>query len=87
MKVSEIDIQVISNLLNSIPAGMEVRSINLTNGYTLELIAGTEELYEYEKEQVLNEMINLIDTYKKLDVGQFRALKDTKLYKCIIDKE
>lgn len=87
MRVSDVDIDVIHKLLKSVPEGMEIKSINLVNGYTLELVAGTQELYEYEKELVLQEMNNLLNYYKRLDTEQQKVLQNTTVLKGIINKE
>lgn len=77
LRVSDVDIEIIKQLLDSVPEAMEIRSISFVGGYSLELIAGTQELYNYEKEQTLNEMIRLLNHYKKLDIGNTQlAIKD-----------
>lgn len=63
MKVSDVDIEIIHKLLKNVPQGMEIESIGLTNGYTLKLIAGTEELNAVEKQQALDDLINIIRNY------------------------
>lgn len=76
LRVSDVDLDIINQLLHSVPAGMEIKSINLVNGYSLELTAGTQELYEYEKEQVLDELTKLLKKYKRLDTGHTTALSN-----------
>ena len=77
MKVSDIDIDVIYKLLLSVPQGMEIESIALTKGYSLKLIAGTEELHAVEKQQSLNELNHILKQYNKLGIGD-----DSKKAKC-----
>lgn len=56
MRVSDVNINVIEKLLMSVPGAMEIESINLTDGYSLRLIAGTNEIDKIEYENSLNEL-------------------------------
>ena len=67
MKVSEVDIEIIYKLLKSVPEGMELEGIDLKEGYTLKLRAGTDEIRAVEKEQSLNELTQILKEYKELD--------------------
>lgn len=63
MKVSEVDIEKIYQLLKSVPQGMEVESIDLTEGYTLKLLAGTNEIDNLNYENSLQELRKAIKGY------------------------
>lgn len=75
MRVSDVDIEMIYKLLLSVPQGMQIQSIYLTNGYSLKLIAGTDEIKAVEYENSLNELNNIISQYKHLDVGNNSSKK------------
>ena len=77
MKVSDVDIELIHKLLKSVPQGMEVKSINLVGGYSLDLTAGTEELYQLDTADALKELNAILDVFKKLDVGNSKPLLDS----------
>ncbi len=87
MKVSDVDIELIHKLLKSVPQAMEIESIDLTNGYSLKLIAGTNELNEYEKAEALKEMNSILNTWRKLDKEEQRVLIKSAEKLCIIEKE
>lgn len=65
MKVSDVDIEIIKKLLQSVPDGMEIESINLTDGYSLKLTAGLKELSDVEIQEALEELNGSIQDYKK----------------------
>lgn len=65
MKVSDVDIAIIKKLLKSVPDGMEIESINLTDGYSLKLTAGIKEINDIEKQGALDELNLLIQNYNK----------------------
>lgn len=84
MKVSDVDIEIIYKLLMSVPQGMQIESIDLTNGYSLKLIAGTEEITAVETETSLKELSSILRQYKNLDVGNSnKKLKQSKNYLAI----
>lgn len=56
MRVSDVNLNIIEKLLMSVPGAMEIESINLTDGYSLRLIAGTNEIDKIEYENSLNEL-------------------------------
>lgn len=56
MKVKDVELKKIKELLKSVPEGMEIESINLVNGYSLRLIAGTQEINQYNYQQALVEL-------------------------------
>lgn len=60
MKVSDVDINIIHKLLLSVPQGMEIHSIDLTDGYNLKLTAGTNVIDNLEYENSLNDLRTLI---------------------------
>lgn len=60
MKVSDVDINIIQKLLLSVPQGMEIQSIDLTDGYNLRLTAGTNVIDNLEYENSLQDLRALI---------------------------
>lgn len=64
MRVSDVDIEIISKLLLSVPQGMQIESIDLSNGYSLRLIAGTEEIEKLNYENSLKELQKAINGFK-----------------------
>ena len=69
MKVKDVDLCRIEQLLNSVPDAMEIESIDLLNGYSLKLIAGTDELNQYDREQNLNELMRVVQRLKSSEKG------------------
>lgn len=67
MRVSDVGIEIIYKLLQSVPEGMELEGIDLKDGYTLKLRAGTDEIRAVEKEQSLNELTQVLKEYKEQD--------------------
>lgn len=63
MRVSDVDIEIISKLLLSVPQGMQIESIDLSNGYSLRLIAGTEEIENLNYENSLKELQKAIKSF------------------------
>ena len=61
-----MDIQRIKALLESVPGQMEIDSINLKNGYSLNLVAGEQEINQAGFEDALNQLLGL---YKSLEGG------------------
>lgn len=60
MKVSDVDIDIIRKLLMSVPQGMEIHSIDLTDGYNLRLTAGTNVIEQLNYENSIEELRELI---------------------------
>ncbi len=60
MRVSDVDINIIHKLLLSVPQGMEITAIDLTDGYTLNLKASTDIVDQLEYEHSLDELRELI---------------------------
>lgn len=56
MKVSDVNIDIIRKLLMSVPQGMEIHSIDLTDGYNLRLTAGTNVIEQLEYENSLDDL-------------------------------
>ncbi len=71
MLVEQIDINRIKELLESVPSKMEITSIDLTNGYSLNLVAGEKEIRNVNYENALNRLNNILEAYKKFDEKQF----------------
>lgn len=65
--VEKVDIKRIKALLESVPGEMEISAINLTNGYSLSLIAGEQEINQAEFEKALNELNQILKKYKEID--------------------
>lgn len=63
MKVSDVDIEKIYKLLKSVPQGMEIESINLTDGYSLRLIVGTAEIDKIDYDNSLRELQKAIKSF------------------------
>lgn len=68
MRVSDVDINTIHKLLLSVPQGMELTSIGLTDGYTLNLKASTDIVDQLEYEHSLTQLQALIS-------GQDKSIK------------
>lgn len=67
MKVSDVNIEIIHKLLLSVPQGMQIKSIDLTNGYSLNLVAGVEEINAVEREIALDELKSIIKQYNQAE--------------------
>lgn len=65
--VEKVDINRIKALLESVPGKMEISAINLTNGYSLSLIAGEQKINQAEFEKALNELNQILKKYKEID--------------------
>lgn len=68
MRVSDVDINIIHKLLLSVPQGMEITAIDLTDGYTLNLKASTDIVDQLEYEHSLSQLQALIS-------GQDKSIK------------
>ncbi len=67
MLVEKIDLKRIKELLESVPSKMEITSIDLINGYSLNLVAGEKEISHVNYENALNRLNNILESYKKFD--------------------
>lgn len=67
MKVSDVNIEIIHKLLLSVPQGMQIKSIDLTNGYSLNLVAGVEEINAVEREIALDDLKSIIKQYNQAE--------------------
>lgn len=67
--VDQVDINRIKSLLESVPGKMEIDSINLKNGYSLNLIAGEQEINQAGFEDALNQLNDILGFYKSLEGG------------------
>ena len=65
--VEKVDIKRIKALLEIVTGKMEISAINLTNGYSLSLIAGEQEINQAEFEKALNELNQILKKYKEID--------------------
>ncbi len=68
MKVKDIDIDKIEQLINSIPEDLEVNSINLRVGYQLELTKSYSESSEERKQAALDNLMKMIDNLKNAEI-------------------
>lgn len=79
MIIDKVDLNRIKELLDSVPGKMEITSIDLTNGYSLNLVAGEQEINQAGFEDALNQLNDILGFYKSLEGGN-------KLLKKIISK-
>ncbi len=69
MIIDKVDLNRIKELLDSVPGKMEITSIDLTNGYSLNLIAGEQEINQAGFEDALNQLNDILGFYKSLEGG------------------
>lgn len=69
VKVKDVDLNKIDELLQSVPDGMEIESINLQNGYSLKLTAGIEEINNYNKEISMQALMDEIAKLNSSSTG------------------
>ena len=67
MLVEKVDIERIKALIDSLPSKMEIVSIDLTDGYSVNLTAGESELNRVKFEKALNRLNAILDLYSKID--------------------
>ena len=67
MLVKNVDLNHIDKLLRSVPDAIEIKSIDLTNGYQLILVAGDEEIKRESFENSLNDLVNILKKYDNID--------------------
>lgn len=67
MLVEKVDIERIKALIDSLPSKMEIVSIDLTDGYSVNLTAGETELNRVKFEKALNRLNAILDLYSKMD--------------------
>ncbi len=67
MLVENVDLERISALLQSLPAKMEITGINLTNGYSCNLVAGEQEINNAEYAAALKRLNSILDIYEASD--------------------
>lgn len=67
MLVEKVDIERIKALIDSLPSKMEIVSIDLTDGYSVNLTAGETELNRVKFEKALNRLNAMLDLYAKID--------------------
>lgn len=81
MKVSDVNIEIIHKLLLSVPQGMQIKSIDLTNGYSLNLVAGVEEINAVEREMALDDLKSIIKQYNQAESKSRLKINSTSLIK------
>lgn len=81
MKVSDVNIEIIHKLLLSVPQGMQIKSIDLTNGYSLNLVAGVEEINAVEREIALDDLKSIIKQYNQAESKSRLKINTTSLIK------
>lgn len=69
MIIDKVDLNRIKELLDSVPGKMEITSIDLTNGYSLNLVAGEQEINQAGFEDALNQLNDILGFYKSLEGG------------------
>ena len=67
MLVKNVDLNHIEKLLRSVPDAIEIKSIDLTNGYQLILVAGDEEIQRERFENSLNELEKILQRYNQIE--------------------
>lgn len=67
MLVEKVDIERIKALIDSLPCKMEIVSIDLTDGYSVNLTAGESDLNRVKFEKALNRLNAMLDLYSKMD--------------------
>lgn len=81
MRVSDVNIEIIHKLLLSVPQGMQIKSIDLTNGYSLNLVAGVEEINAVEREIALDDLKSIIKQYNQVESKSRLKSNTTSLIK------
>lgn len=74
MKVKDIDVKIISDILKELPEYMEVTKISLTNGYQVHMVAGTEQIKDYDRDIALNELMCYIRENKNYLIKSDKTL-------------
>lgn len=69
MIIDKVDLNRIKELLDSVPGKMQITSIDLTNGYSLNLVAGEQEINQAGFEDALNQLNDILGFYKSLEGG------------------
>lgn len=69
MIIDKVDLNRIKELLDSVPGKMQITSIDLTNGYSLNLVAGEQEINQAGFEDALNQLNDILGSYKSLEGG------------------
>ena len=69
MIIDKVDLNRIKELFDSVPGKMEITSIDLTNGYSLNLVAGEQEINQAGFEDALNQLNDILGFYKSLEGG------------------
>ena len=69
MIIDKVDLNRIKELLDSVPGKMEITSIDLTKGYSLNLVAGEQEINQAGFEDALNQLNDILGFYKSLEGG------------------
>ena len=74
MLVEKVDIERIRTLLDNLPDKMEITAIDLTDGYSANLVAGEKEISKVEFEKSLKRLNAIIATYDEI----FESQKELK---------
>lgn len=57
MLVKNIDVNVIKNILDELPDYLDVSEITFDNGYQVHMVAGSEQIKDYNRDVALDEII------------------------------
>lgn len=57
MLVKDIDLNIIKNILDELPDYLDVSKITFDNGYQVHMVAGSEQIKDYNRDVALDEII------------------------------
>lgn len=58
--IKDIDLEVIKNIFNELPDYLNVSKITFDNGYQVHMVAGSEQIKDYDRDVALNEILFFI---------------------------
>ena len=70
MKKKNIDIQIIEQLVNSVPDDIDILSINVETNYSLELKKKYIEVKNYNQAESLAKLMQIIEDCKKQELSR-----------------
>ena len=70
MKKKNIDIQIIEQLVNSVPDDIDILSINVETNYSLELKKEYIEVKNYNQAESLAKLMQIIEDCKKQELSR-----------------
>lgn len=57
MLVKDIDVNIIKNILDELPDYLDVSEITFNNGYQVHMVAGSEQIKDYNRDIALDEIL------------------------------